>query len=588
MERRTDLDFIKGFSIIAVILYHVGILPYGYLGVDVFLVISGFLIIPPVLDKMQVGDFQYSQWLWKRFMRFLPLVIFVCAVSMILGYYVMMPDDYENLAQSSIASELFANNILLSITSKNYWASANEYKPLLGLWYLGIVAQFFVIFPLIFIGAIKIFKKFSKEKVLLSTLYVITVISFILYTLPIFDFNQKFYYLPFRMWEFCVGACAFYIYNRHKSYYRDYLYVFVLLFLLIILSLFPHSLKDINHITHIGANIEEGSISIPKSFLQISTVFLGAFLIIKNIKLAGACKCMVFLGKMSLSLFLWHQVVLAFMRYSLFDNLSLSIFICYLISVFIVSIGSYYWLEKVRVENRRGKLILFSSWLIVFGASYYVYLRAGVMRDLPEMGVTKENPYAVRNTEYIDRIFSYNKPFTSNKTKVLVIGNSFARDFACTLEEWDMGSRLEISYMLNPVQDDKRFEDADFIFFFGNKKDVPEWVWDSTKNGCEVYGIGIKNFGKTFGTIYRNKGTDNYYNSSLPIPQLLKETNEIWKESWGNHYIDFVSASLNEKGEIRLFTPDSMIISFDCQHLAPAGAIYFSSRLGFDKIFPTP
>lgn len=584
MERRADLDFIKGFSILAVIFYHIGILPFGYLGVDVFFVISGFLIVPPVLSQIRNGEFRYLPWLWRRFKRFLPLVVIVCAVSLIIGYFLMMPDDYENLAQSSTASELFANNILLSITTRDYWASANEYKPLLALWYLGIIAQFFVIFPLIFICIKKTITSSFNQRNSIISLCVIALISFILYTLPIFDPSQKFYYLPFRIWELCIGALAFYSPIKNNNTH-PYLYITLSAFLLVILSLCPVSLNDINNITIIGASTEDAGHNAAKQLMLITTVIVSVFLIKQKISLKAPLILIAYIGRMSLSLFIWHQVVLAFMRYSFTDITTFSLLAIYLVCVFVISIASYQWIEKMKITGIFCKVVLFASWLCVLGVSLFIYYRAGVLKDVPEMGVTTENPYTVRNTEYIDRIYAYNQPFATDKIKVLVIGNSFARDFICCLEEWDKSRKLDISYMPDAIIGDKRFNDADVLFFFGDKKYIPEWVWNSITPDCEVYGIGTKNFGKTFGQIYRKKGSDTYYNASVPMPILLKKTNDEWKKSWDNHYIDFVAASLNENGEIRIFTPDSMIISFDCMHLSPAGAAYFASRLGFDEIF---
>ena len=148
-EYRKDLDILKGFSIIAVVLYHLGILPYGYLGVDTFLVINGFLIIPSVIRSQVNGKYPLISWFVKRMSRFLPIVFIASAVCLAVGYFVMIPGDYENLSQSTFASSVFCQNILSAITTGNYWDSVNEYKPLMHLWYLGVVAQFYFVLALI-------------------------------------------------------------------------------------------------------------------------------------------------------------------------------------------------------------------------------------------------------------------------------------------------------------------------------------------------------------------------------------------------------------------------------------------------------
>ena len=584
MERRSDIDILKGFSIIAIILFHIGILPYGYLGVDVFMVISGFLIIPPVIENLSKGGFHYFAWLWRRFKRFLPLVIIVCATSLIIGYFVMMPNDYENLAQSSFASELFANNILLSITTKNYWATANEYKPLLALWYLGILAQFFIIFPLVLIGFNKLCIRKSNKSPLIAALVILTIASFALYLLPSFEYNQKFYYLHFRIWEFGAGGCIFYLTHRNESNHKPLVYLLLTSILLITFSIHARSINAVEKTSIVGVNMIVSSYTLARMILPVTTVIISALLISQRFKMNRALNGLAYLGQMSLSLFIWHQLILAFMRYSIIDKLNIWWVSVYLTAVFIISLASYKWLEKIKIDTIYSKTLLGISWIAVLCASGFIYSRAGVVRDVPEMGVYLNNPYGIRNTEYIDRIYGYDRPFSSNKTRVLIIGYSFARDLACCLEQWDKNNTLQFSYM-QWVRHIDRLRQADYVFIFGDKQDVPQQVWDNIRSDCKVYGIGTKYFGKTIGPTYIKRNTEGYFKTSIPVPQLLKETNDNWKTNWGDHYIDFVEASLNEKGEIRIFTPDSMIISFDCMHLTPAGAKYFSSRLGFDDIF---
>ena len=139
-EYRKDLDALKGISIIAVVLYHVGILPYGYLGVDTFLVINGFFIIPSLIESQTIGNYSFGQWFVTRMSRFLPIIIIASVVCLAIGYFVMIPDDYENLSQSTFASLIFCQNILSAITTGNYWDSVNEYKPLMQSWQLGVIA----------------------------------------------------------------------------------------------------------------------------------------------------------------------------------------------------------------------------------------------------------------------------------------------------------------------------------------------------------------------------------------------------------------------------------------------------------------
>ena len=149
MKHREDLDVLKGFAILAVVFYHLGILKSGYLGVDLFLVINGFLIIPSVCRHVSDGDFSYWQFLKKRVIRILPLIVIATCCCMAWGFFAMLPDDYENLSEYVIASNVLSGNIMSAISSSNYWAAFNEYKPLMHMWYVGVIFEFYVTFPLI-------------------------------------------------------------------------------------------------------------------------------------------------------------------------------------------------------------------------------------------------------------------------------------------------------------------------------------------------------------------------------------------------------------------------------------------------------
>ncbi len=142
------LDVLKAFAIIAVVLYHSGFLTFGYLGVDLFLVINGYLITNGLCNKILItndltciekggGEIQESGWRkyfdfeLSRIIRLLPVLLVAGVVCMTIGFWAMLPDDYENLSESVIATNLFGNNILAAITTKNYWDVVNEYKPLM-------------------------------------------------------------------------------------------------------------------------------------------------------------------------------------------------------------------------------------------------------------------------------------------------------------------------------------------------------------------------------------------------------------------------------------------------------------------------
>lgn len=134
---RNDIDGLRAIAVLAVIVFHFGYLSNGFLGVDIFFVISGFLITGIIYKEINDNRFSIINFYLRRIRRIIPLALFVSLVALIIGIATMLPDDLENLAQSVIATNLFSNNVLQAITVKNYWDLVNEYKPLMHTWSLG-------------------------------------------------------------------------------------------------------------------------------------------------------------------------------------------------------------------------------------------------------------------------------------------------------------------------------------------------------------------------------------------------------------------------------------------------------------------
>ena len=201
---RRDLDILKGIAILAVVIYHMGFLKSGYLGVDIFFVVGGYLLIGSLTKQFTERKFKYWQYLIKKIVRLWPLVIAASFLAIGLGFVLMLPDDFENLAESSIASSMFANNILQCITTKNYWNITNLYKPLMHFWYVGVLMQAYVILPLIYLLSVKVAKN-ARKGMIVGTIG-LTLLSFVLYCLPFIPAAWKFYYLPFRVFEITAGG----------------------------------------------------------------------------------------------------------------------------------------------------------------------------------------------------------------------------------------------------------------------------------------------------------------------------------------------------------------------------------------------
>lgn len=273
---------IKGMAILVVILYHVGVLPYGFLGVEAFMVITGYLLIPPLVKSLPDSGFSITGWLTKRLERLWPLTLMASTVALFIGFRTMIPDNYENLAQSVFASNLFLNNILCAITTRNYWDVVNEFKPLMHLWYLGVVVQSYLLITFLFLGLKQI--RLAPEKlkrIMILSIALLTVSSFVIYCWPGFRFSDKFYFIQFRFWEFGIGGLMGIFMAGHNISIPKWGTVSLYAMLCLIYCLGWHTLSEIDTITVIDATLYQSSF-LDKEIATIATALLATILLATN------------------------------------------------------------------------------------------------------------------------------------------------------------------------------------------------------------------------------------------------------------------------------------------------------------------
>ena len=594
-SRRKDIDLLKGISIICVVFYHLGILKSGYLGVDAFFVIAGFLTVPSLLKRIDKFS-SVVKYIGDRIIRLLPSVLIASVVCLAVGYFLWLPDDYENMSQSIIASTFFSNNILSAITTKNYWDTVNDFKPFMHTWYLGILMEFYVVVC----GCLFVFKKVLKNNqekaVKLSNYFFIFsgVISLVLFLLPSFSVGERFYFLQFRWYEFCVGALIGL--NKDKLQQIGVLkkqWVSVVTLVLIV-ALFLSSLiffkwDELGRETSIigSGKLQADGLVLPNQYLVIITVLLSAVFLLSASHNKGLQneRFISAIGVRSFSFYVWHQVILALYRYSVGIKITVLFLIGYLVFIALISELNYRVVEKHIKLSKKWVISVALLAVVVLGVSGKLYLDAGMVRDVPELGLSTENAKRGAHAEYCDRINKYNTDFTdSDKIKVLVIGNSFARDFGNILLESHLADKIELSYSSNCESVKDRIPKADRVFIFWANSELPDVLLDNVKSRDIIYGIGTKNYGSNNGNIYSKRFDDNYYELTVPLDKGYEELNNKWKEEWGNKYIDMIEPVL-ENGRVKVFTNDNKYISQDCRHLTKAGAIYYTELLNLDTYF---
>ena len=203
IKYRPEIDGLRAFAVIPVVLFHAGFEMFkgGYVGVDVFFVISGYLITSIILKEMELGTFSITKFYERRARRILPALFFVMLVCLPFAWIWMMPEQLRSFSQALFAVSIFSSNILFWL-KVNYFAASSELNPLLHTWSLAVEEQFYILFPLLLLFLWPL----GKKKIFL----ILIIITFI--SLLISEWGSRnhpianFYLAPARAWELLFGA----------------------------------------------------------------------------------------------------------------------------------------------------------------------------------------------------------------------------------------------------------------------------------------------------------------------------------------------------------------------------------------------
>ncbi|MCF7969083.1 MAG: acyltransferase [Methylococcaceae bacterium] len=209
MDYRREIDGLRALAVLPVILFHAGFERFsgGFVGVDVFFVISGYLITTIILAELEQGKFSIVNFYERRARRILPALFLVMLVCIPFAWLYLPSPEYKDFSQSLVAVSVFASNILFWRES-GYFDTAAELKPLLHTWSLAVEEQYYVLFP----PVLMLFWRLGKRWILvmLGLVFVasLAVAEWAAYAKP----AAAFYLLPTRGWELLVGAfAAFYL-----------------------------------------------------------------------------------------------------------------------------------------------------------------------------------------------------------------------------------------------------------------------------------------------------------------------------------------------------------------------------------------
>ncbi|RDJ24092.1 acyltransferase [Bosea caraganae] len=305
---RPDIDGLRALAILPVLLFHLNF-PFvegGFVGVDIFFVISGYLITRILRDDLDSGSYSIARFYERRARRILPALFVVLAASCVAGFAVMMPHDLVGLGQSALATLLFSSNILF-LNQVGYFADPADIKPLLHTWSLAVEEQFYILFPLL----LALLHRFGRRAAIAACLAIALVSFGAGIWLVQKDQAAAFYLAPTRVWELLIGS-------------------------LLALGLFP--LPGSDRLRQGLGCLGLGLIGFSILTYSESTLFpgiaalapsIGAGLIIYSgqngvtwVSRLLSLRPLVFIGLISYSLYLWHWPIQAFYRYEVTDHFS--------------------------------------------------------------------------------------------------------------------------------------------------------------------------------------------------------------------------------------------------------------------------
>ncbi|SDR70600.1 Peptidoglycan/LPS O-acetylase OafA/YrhL, contains acyltransferase and SGNH-hydrolase domains [Halopseudomonas sabulinigri] len=201
IKYRPEIDGLRALAVVPVVLFHSGVEAFsgGFSGVNIFFVISGYLITSIISREIESNTFKISTFYQKRADRLFPVLASVLLATLIIGFFTSPPDEYQEIAKSVIAAGTFTSNIFFWSTSDYFSASAFTI-PLLHTWSLGIEEQFYIFFPFVLIIAFRL-------KLPIALVAIAAAVSFTLSSLALQNYSSAtFYLLPTRAWELLIGA----------------------------------------------------------------------------------------------------------------------------------------------------------------------------------------------------------------------------------------------------------------------------------------------------------------------------------------------------------------------------------------------
>jgi peptidoglycan/LPS O-acetylase OafA/YrhL len=361
MRYRAEIDGLRAVAVIPVIFFHAGFEMFsgGFVGVDVFFVISGYLITTIILSELDEGEFSIIKFYERRARRILPALFVVMFFCLPFAWFWLVPQDMKSFSQSLVAVSFFSSNILFWKTS-GYFETAAELKPLLHTWSLAVEEQYYFFFPIFLMLSWRLGKRWILAMLTIIALISLAVAEWGSVARP----DATFYLLPTRGWELLIGAFVAFCFSDENKWQSSKILCdggSAIGFLLLMYGIFAF----------------DKQILFPSLYAivpTIGTALIILFAIQSTVvgRLLGN-KLLVGVGLISYSAYLWHQPLFSFARHKSLDEPSKILFGALAISSIVLAYLSWKYVEKPFRSKRgfsRKQVFAYGS----IGSAFFIFI----------------------------------------------------------------------------------------------------------------------------------------------------------------------------------------------------------------------
>ncbi|MDC1292885.1 acyltransferase [Amylibacter sp.] len=417
MKYRAEIDGLRALAVVPVILFHAGfeLFSGGFVGVDVFFVISGYLITTILIEDLENQRFSLVKFYERRARRILPALFFVMFVCIPFAWMWMLPSQMKDFSQSLVAVSLFASNVLFWLES-GYFDAAAEEKPLLHTWSLAVEEQYYVLFPIFLFLA----WRYGKNRVF----WMIVAMASISLLLSEWGWRNKeianFYLAPTRAWELFAGSIAAFIVQKNGVQKNNFLALLGLA--AITFSIFAY----------------DESTPFPSVYALVPVLGVVLLVLYANKETIAAkllsTRAFVGIGLISYSAYLWHQPLFAFGRVYTFGLLTLEITAALIALTFVLAFLTYKFVEtpfRIKEQISPRRIFAVSAFGLLFFSvfGFFGHLNNGFNRNFEQLNA------AIGDWPYLGNLVEKNikglyKLNADGPIDILFFGDSHAQQLA--------------------------------------------------------------------------------------------------------------------------------------------------------------